>query len=483
MRSTCGRLAPVASAALALLFSPQPAAGEDVQEQLQQMNERISQLEQQLQATHDELEATSARAESQQEIIERAGLAEGAETRSALSRFLTETEFDGWVAASYWYNGNQPNIRAGQGAGGATGGTNGNIGNQRLGFNTDGLGYRQHPDHNSFQVDQVWFAMSNAATPESRGGFGVDLVFGKTADTLRSDRSNGDLSAVYQAYAEYLAPVGPGILLRMGRFETEIGAERTGTVYNFNITRSNVSDLLQPNNHVGVKASTRIGPVRLMIGGANDSLLNLNTDVTDGKTLLWAIGLDVTDTIAIRTSGLWGDASSPPILAAGPDYPPGTDLSTAKRIGIVDAVIRWDPSDILAAWLDFEFLWTEGAEAVPVGGSTLQNIPGDPRVFALAAASRYGITDRTFVSVRAEGIVSKDNYLDPTLSTGEGDHTLWSLTGTLDHSFTEHLVVRIETRYDQGEAPGSDDVFFQDADLGPRRRYQFVAGVEAYYRF
>jgi hypothetical protein len=44
-------------------------------------------------------------------------------------------------------------------------------------------------------------------------------------------------------------------------------------------------------------------------------------------------------------------------------------------------------------------------------------------------------------------------------------------------------VVRLETRYDQGESPGSDDIFYQDGDLGPTRRYQFVAGVEAYYRF
>jgi hypothetical protein len=43
--------------------------------------------------------------------------------------------------------------------------------------------------------------------------------------------------------------------------------------------------------------------------------------------------------------------------------------------------------------------------------------------------------------------------------------------------------VRLEARYDQGESPGSDDIFFQDGDLGPDRRDQFVGGVEAYYRF
>jgi hypothetical protein len=452
MRSICGRLALAASTAM---FAPHLAAGDEVQEQLQLMNERISQLEQQLQATDDELQATSARATSQQELLERAGLGPDAEPRSALSRFLTETEFDGWVAASYWYNANNP----------ATG-RDGNIGNPRLGFDTDGLSYRRHPDHNSFQVDQVWFKMSNAATPESRGGFGVDLVFGKTADTLRSDRSEGNLSSVYQAYVDYLAPLGPGIQFRLGRFASAIGAEQIETVYNFNVSRSNLHDLLQPKNHVGVTASSKIGPVRLMIGGSNDALLNLNTDINDGKTLLWGVGIDVTDTIAIDANGLWGDAASPPLPAGGPPYPPGTDLTTAKRIGIVDLVIRWDPSDILAAWIDFEYLWTQGAEVVdPI-------IPGPAQ-----------ITERTAISVRAEGIIAKDNYLDPLMLGGDGDQTLWSVTGTLDHSFTEQLVVRLEARYDQGESPGSDDIFFQDGDLGPDRRDQFVGGVEAYYRF
>ena len=475
MRSIRGRLALAASIPM---LAPQLVHSEEVQVQLEQMNERISQLEQQLQATDDELQATSARAASQQEVIERAGLGEEAATRSALSRFLIETEFDGWVAASYWFNTNLPENTDGSGV-------DGNIGNQRLGFDTDGLSYRQRPDHNSFQVDQVWFKMSNAATPESRGGFGVDLVFGKTADTLRSDRSGGNAPAVYQAYAEYLAPLGPGVQFRLGRFASAIGAEEIETVYNFNVSLSNTRHLLQPNNHLGVTASSQIGPVRMMIGGANDALLANDTDLDDGKTLLWAVGLDVSDTIAIDVSGLWGNAASPPLppLPPPPEYPLGTDLTTANRIGIVDLVIRWDPSDILAAWIDIEYLWTEGAEVIPATGGTYVNIPGDPRAFAIAAASRYGITERTAVSLRAEGIIGKDNYLDPLALSGREDHTLWSLTGTLDHSFTEQLVVRLETRYDQGESPGSDDVFYQDGDLGPTRRYQFVAGVEAYYRF
>ena len=61
--------------------------------------------------------------------------------------------------------------------------------------------------------------------------------------------------------------------------------------------------------------------------------------------------------------------------------------------------------------------------------------------------------------------------------------TLLSLTGTVDHSLTSDLVVRVEGRWDRGRKPGTDAVFFLGDDPGDLERQQFTAGVEAYYRF
>ena len=58
---------------------------------------------------------------------------------------------------------------------------------------------------------------------------------------------------VYQAYVQYLTPFGPTI--KAGKMATWVGsevAEQTPTVYNFNITRGNVYNLLQPINHYGL---------------------------------------------------------------------------------------------------------------------------------------------------------------------------------------------------------------------------------------
>ncbi len=46
-----------------------------------------------------------------------------------------------------------------------------------------------------------------------------------------------------RAYIQYLTPVG--LTLRAGKFGTLLGAEVAQTVYNFNVTRGNVYNLLQ----------------------------------------------------------------------------------------------------------------------------------------------------------------------------------------------------------------------------------------------
>ena len=151
------------------------------------------------------------------------------------------------------------------------------------------------------------------------------------------------------------------------------------------------------------------------------------------------------------------------------------------RLGIVNLVVRWDPSDALSTWLDFDYVWTQGLEAII--GDVQRRVPGEPEAYGVAAASRYAISPQTGFGFRAELLYGRDNFLDPTLVTGIGNHTLWSITGTLDHTVAENLVLRLEGRWDAGERDGSDAVFFRDRDRGEFRRDQFVGGLQAYYRF
>ena len=475
--SSAGIRARGAALATACALAAAPALADALQEQLQRMDQRMTQLEQQLEATHDELAAAQARVDAQQEVIEEANLAAQDAQLSGIARWIRETQFDGWVAASYWYNANRPKYEDGRDA---------NRGNLELGAEASGLAYPYHPDHNTFLVDQLWFKLVNEASAESRAGFGVDLVFGETADALRGDPGGrGDIPAVYQAYARYLAPVGPGLLVTAGRFASHIGAEKRETAYNFNVTQGLVDLQLEPNNHLGVTAQSWIGPVSVMAGVANAVALDLGSGFDNGMTLLWGLGLDVTDRIALAINGLWGDADSLPGFDPADPTHTGFDPD-AHRLGIVNLVVRWDPSDAFSTWLDLDYVWTQGLEAIVVDSSgepQQQRVPGQPDAFGVAAASRYAVSPQTGFGFRAELLYGWDNFLDPTLVTGIGHHTLWSITGTLDHTFAENFVLRLEGRWDAGERDGSDAFFFRDRERGEFRRDQFVGGVQAYYRF
>jgi hypothetical protein len=446
------------------------------------VEERLQRLEDELQATREELAASRTRVDSQQQVLERAGLTEDGDDGllSSLSRFLEETEFEGWVTASYFWNFNRPKDSSGRGE---------NTGNPVMGVQGDGLAYRLHPNHNSFQFDEAWFSMSREATEESRGGFALDVVFGQTADALR-----GEDVAIYQAYAEYLAPVGPGFLIRAGRFASPLRVEPIQAMHRFNITEGLVAGQLHPDSHTGATISTQIGPIRLMAGGANDTLLDPENDFGDGKAVLFGLGFDVSETISVDASGVWGDSGVLPGNSAPGIVAPSH--VTGERMGIVGTVVRWFPSDLLTTYLNFTYLWTHNPSAVmgaPPG--VVGRIPGDPEAYAVVVGSHYMVSDQTSFGFRGEAIWGKDNVLDPTLSRltsgckGGGtrcirsDHHVWSLTGTLDHSFTDNVGFRLEARYDAGSTPASgyDRNFYRDRnDL---RRRQWTTGVEAYYRF
>ena len=162
-----------------------------------------------------------------------------------------------------------------------------------------------HTNSNSFQLDQLWFGIGKPATMESNAGFRADIVFGALADANREgtgyffldpdddtgfslhDSGTGDLPHLFQAYAEYLAPVGEnGISFKGGRFATLIGAESFRQDANFNITRG-ITWVLQPVNHTGLLMSGKCSELRLdwtlgVVNGYSDTM----SDRDNGKGVL-----------------------------------------------------------------------------------------------------------------------------------------------------------------------------------------------------
>jgi len=455
----------VLAAAAVIGVAPLPAlAGDDVDAQLQQMNQRMQQMEEQLQATNEELAASKQRVEQQQSLIQ--DLDEDRQAASGLSRFLSETEFSGLVAASYTYNfKNFSNSGVGRNGASTTGGEN---------LGVFGLVAPQHQNSNTFQVDQLAFRMKKTPTAESRAGWGASITWGSSADTLAgrtgSDAS-GDLPELTEAYATYMFDVLDGVNLLLGRYMTPVGAESFFMNENLNVTRG-LLWTLQPVNHTGgyIGGACECGVTWQL--GASNGYGNTMADTDTEPTFVGSVGYKV-DTLAFRLNGVYGGniddlfgafttfggVGNNPFTAPGAlNFSTGFERNNDK-IGLLDAVLTWTPSDRLTTWMNFDYWWPTGTgSATNPSGNTL----GGLNIWGIAGAGRFAITEATGFALRYE-YLSFNNY-----GTGGDDANLMELTATLDHHLTDNLVLSAEGRWDRGRADGfPNTLYLGGASGGP----------------
>ena len=497
MRSSLKTFIAVAAA---LLVAPSFASADNAGsgDDLQDVISRMSDLEQKLQATNDALAASNAKVDQQQKMLSKLEPSSQSGPMLALSNFLSETTFEGWVSASYFYNLNNPDSGRNIGANAGTIGAN-----------------PYHQNHNSFQVDQVWFSMSNEATRESRGGFEIDIVYGETGDQLAIGfEGNAIFDYLYNANVSYLAPISDaGIKITAGRFEKHIGSETAKDPHNFNITRGMVYTL-QPINFTGVKLSSKYDSgFEWMVGWSNNSgyaTLDTNPyaaapnaqnyDTDEHKTFLWRVGYQASDSLSFAFNGLYGGncATSSPGLGA---YAGGcgavtrrgiVDASNSDRQVLFDWTINWDPSDRLSTWLNASYMYADEDERV-----------GDPDIFGIAVAGRYGVTDAMGIALRLEYIKSKDDYLElaappfnvstvindgfPVGLANSGDEQeIWTVTATADYKLTDHLTVKAEVAYQEGNSEdNTDNQYFctDTCNANALDRRQVLVGAQMTYEF
>jgi hypothetical protein len=345
--------------------------------------------------------------------------------------FFDTISVNGFVAASYFYNFNHPD------------------GDSLIGSNApvDLL----HPDSHSFSLDQVWLTLSRDASEDQRAGFKADFVYGKTASILSGNNAGDGFAGndfdLYQGYVTYLAPIGEGVTLQAGKFATLIGAEVAQANGNWNVTRGNVYNYLQPINHTGVLASTPIGPVTATFGVVDETRAfpATNADKNNNKALLF--GLAATgETFAGSFAGTYG--RSP------------TGATKHDKELILDVIARFTPNETISSYVNFDYISSEN--------SAIPSLEFDG--FGISGATRVALGEKSGVAGRVEYL-----KLDPDAGN---DFGIWGLTGTFDHKLTDALTLRGELRYDAltesgnlyvgDDGPGDDDS-------------QVTAGVELIY--
>ena len=140
-------------------------------------------------------------------------------------------------------------------------------------------------EHNQFSFALAEIAFNKAATADDRVGFRFDFNYGPVADWVHSADPAGVevVKHTQQAYISYMAPVGNGLTVDIGKFVTQHGAEVIEAKDNWNYSRSLLFSWAIPYYHMGVRLGYALSD-KVTLGGF---LVNGHNNVKDnnsGKT-------------------------------------------------------------------------------------------------------------------------------------------------------------------------------------------------------
>lgn len=403
------------------------AVSDDGADQMQLMQRRMQALEDQLAAANNRLAD-----------LEQRPAPEGV----ALPSWLDRLEVSGWVTASYFYNFNDPDN------------------NDLVGANSGVCCVPFQPDANQFTFDQAWFELEHPIDEVNRAGFRFEVAYGRVARLLPLGNAGlgGNNLYIPAAYVQYLAPIGGGTTIQFGKWGTLLGYEVAQAPYNWNITRSNVYNLLQPIDHVGILASGALGETGMEWAfGVVNNVFTSQPVNTDGKAFIGSLGWG-NDALSASVAMIYGQDTG----SFGADE--------EAKLGIVDVILEYAATDALTLALNADYAWAHQVDDNPRS-----------RGYGVATYANYKWTERFETTLRMDYVADENDFF----GLGGDDGEIYSVTFTGGYNLTDNLKVRGEVRYDNAAVhDGFSDVFVSDGDrvvFGDND--QLLAGVDVTYSF
>ncbi len=373
---------------------------------------RIDSLEKQLADLRSQMEAQKAAAAAPAPVQAAVATPTPAATPAptGLAGLLGPTTLSGFVDVYYGYNSNQP-------IGRTTAFRNFDINSGQFGLNMIELVADKAPDATA-----------------SRLGYHVALGFGQAMNIINSTEpgqfpteSNFD-QYLKEGYLEYLAPIGKGLQINVGKFVTPAGAEVIETKDNWNYSRGLLFALAIPYFHFGTSAkyafNSKFALTGYLVNGWNNSIDN-NSGKTTGFSAAW--------TPNSKFSLIQNYLVGPEQL---------NDNSKFRHLS--DTVVSFSPNSKLSFLANYDY-----------GHDHLTGAPFSVHWSGIAGYIKYAPNDKWAFATRGE-------YFSDNGGTQTGTpQKLSEFTLTLQRMLASKLMTRLEFRRDM-----SDENVFPDHASG-----------------
>ncbi|HEV8630513.1 MAG TPA: porin, partial [Thermoanaerobaculia bacterium] len=238
--------------------------------------------------------------------------------------------------------------------------------------------------NNQLSLSLIEVALEQKPTTGRRVGFRADLDFGPTTDLVHAAEPGGaDVFKNFeQAYVSYLAPLGGGLQLDVGKFVTPLGAEVIEAKDNWNYSRSLLFALAIPYYHVGLRAALPVGE-RLTLTGYLVNGWNNAVENNSRKTFGLSAALKPSDTLTLIQNVMTG--------------PEQANDDSDRRL-LADTVVTWNATPTLSLMANYDY----GRDEVAGQRVTWKGV---------AAYGRLQVTDSWALAPRVEWFRDEDGFM------------------------------------------------------------------------
>ncbi len=322
-----------------------------------------------------------------------------------------------------------------------------------------------------FNLDVVQLSLSKPLDEsEWAAGYRFDGWFGPDANRLGTQSVNSDGAAdfaIRQAYVNLRAPLGNGLDIKVGVFDTVIGYESVASPNNPNYTRS-YGQTIEPQTHTGVLLSYRFNDVLSASAGvANTYGPTINNraqyaKAESYKTYMASLALTAPESFGFLSgSTLYAGIVSgfnDSYAENSTSYYVGTTLATpvsGLRLGAA-----WDYLDVH----NINF----GSE--------------DGVAWTAALYASFQATEKLSFHLRGEYLDDQAEYFYDSAIYGGTGFRVWAATATVQYDLWKNVLSRLEFRWDHSDS-GRKYFGNTSVDETGSRRNALLVAANLIYKF